>query len=54
MDIGGISYHDFEHASSGVDVCARMINDLGPENKVLMLPNHGAITLGDSVHEAFC
>ena len=53
MDIGGISYHDFEHATSGEDVCARMINDLGHENKVLMLPNHGAITLGDSVHEAF-
>ena len=53
MDIGNISYHDFEHVTSGGDVCARMINDLGPENKVLMLPNHGAITLGDSVHEAF-
>ena len=30
-----------------------MIEDLGPENKVLLLPNHGAITLGKSVHEAF-
>ena len=26
-----------------------MIEDLGPENKVLLLPNHGAITLGKSV-----
>ncbi len=54
MDVGGISYHDFQHAtSSSSDVCARMIEDLGPENKVLLLPNHGAITLGKSVHEAF-
>jgi len=54
MDVGGISYHDFEHAtSSSSDVCARMVDDLGPVNKILLLPNHGAITLGDSVHEAF-
>ena len=53
MDLGGISYHDFEHATSGSDVCARMVSDLGPKNKVLMLPNHGAITIGGSVHEAF-
>lgn len=53
MDIGGISCHDFEHATSGGDVCARMVRDLGPTNKVLLLPNHGAITIGDSVHEAF-
>jgi ribulose-5-phosphate 4-epimerase/fuculose-1-phosphate aldolase len=54
MDIGGISYHDFEHAtSSSSDVCGRMILDLGSVNKVLLLPNHGAITIGDSIHEAF-
>ncbi len=54
MDLGGVSYHDFEHATtSGSDVCARMVRDLGPTNKILLLPNHGAITIGDSVHEAF-
>ena len=54
MDIGGVSYHDFEHAtSSSSDVCCRMIQDLGPKNKVLLLPNHGAITIGDSIYEAF-
>ena len=30
-----------------------MVKDLGPFNKVLLLPNHGALTLGDSLHEAF-
>ena len=54
MDIGGISYHDFEHATSKEhDVCERMLEDLGPENHVLLLRNHGSITLGDSVHQAF-
>ena len=54
MDLGGISSHDFQHAtSSSSDVCARMIDDLGPENKVLLLPNHGAITIGETLHEAF-
>jgi ribulose-5-phosphate 4-epimerase/fuculose-1-phosphate aldolase len=54
MDLGGISSHDFQHATSScTDVCARMIEDLGPENKVLLLPNHGAITIGNTIHEAF-
>ena len=54
MDLGGISSHDFQHAtSSSSDVCARMIEDLGHENKVLLLPNHGAITIGETLHEAF-
>ena len=36
MDIGGISYHEFEHATSSTsDVCGRMVKDLGPFNKVL-------------------
>jgi ribulose-5-phosphate 4-epimerase/fuculose-1-phosphate aldolase len=53
MDLGAISYHDFEHATSGTDVCKRLVQDLGPTNKVLLLRNHGNITVGGSVHEAF-
>jgi ribulose-5-phosphate 4-epimerase/fuculose-1-phosphate aldolase len=54
MDIGGISYHDFEHATSEEsDVCDRMVVDLGPENNVLLLRNHGSITVGNTVHQAF-
>ena len=52
-DLGPISYHDFEHATSGDNVCRRMIEDLGPEAKVFLLRNHGCITLGKTVHEAF-
>jgi ribulose-5-phosphate 4-epimerase/fuculose-1-phosphate aldolase len=54
MDIGDISYHDFEHATSAEsNVCDRMVDDLGPENNVLLLRNHGSITVGNTVHQAF-
>lgn len=54
MDLGGISYHNFEHATSQrTDVCQKLVDDLGPKNKVLLLRNHGAITVGKSVNEAF-
>ena len=30
MDLGGISYHEFEHATKkGSDVCQRLVKDLG-------------------------
>jgi hypothetical protein len=30
------------------------VRDLGPEGRVLVLRNHGAMTVGRSVGEAFC
>ena len=54
MDLGPISYHGYEHATDKkTDVCARMVADFGPTNKVLLLRNHGSITVGDSLNEAF-
>jgi ribulose-5-phosphate 4-epimerase/fuculose-1-phosphate aldolase len=54
MDLGAISYHDYEHATTDQsDVCDRMVSDFSATNKVLLLRNHGSITVGDSVHEAF-
>lgn len=54
MDLGPISYHAYEHATTKQsDVCERMIADFGPTNKVLLLRNHGSITVGETVHEAF-
>lgn len=54
MDLGPISYHAYEHATNEqVDVCDRMVSDFGPTNKVLLLRNHGSITVGATVHEAF-
>ena len=49
-----ISYHEFEHATKkGSDVCQRLVKDLGPVNKVILLRNHGPITVGKTVYEAF-
>lgn len=54
MDLGPISYHGYDHATNEkTDVCARMVSDFGPTNKVLLLRNHGSITVGDTLHEAF-
>ncbi|MCL4109609.1 UNVERIFIED_CONTAM: hypothetical protein GTU68_049202 [Idotea baltica] len=54
MDLGPISYHGYDHATNEQsDVCERMVADFGPTNKVLLLRNHGSITVGDSLHEAF-
>ena len=54
MDLGGISYHDFEHATKPENtVCARLVQDLGPTHKICMLRNHGPITVGKTVSEAF-
>ncbi|MDF1825499.1 MAG: class II aldolase/adducin family protein [Verrucomicrobiales bacterium] len=54
MDLGAISYHGYDHATNEKsDVCERMVSDLGPTNKVLLLRNHGSITIGDTLHEAF-
>ena len=54
MDLGPISYHGYEHATNEQsDVCERMVADFGPTNKVLLLRNHGSITVGNTVHEAF-
>lgn len=52
-DLGPVSYHAFEHATSGDHVCQQLVADLGPKSKTLLLRNHGCITVGNSVHEAF-
>ncbi|MEM9282481.1 MAG: class II aldolase/adducin family protein [Verrucomicrobiota bacterium] len=54
MDLGPTSYHAYEHATNEqTDVCERMVSDFGPSNQVLLLRNHGAITVGESVHGVF-
>jgi len=47
-----IGYHDYEGMAFSFDERARLVADLG-ENAVLILRNHGSITVGDSVAQAF-
>lgn len=49
-----IGYHDFEGAALDEDERDRLVRDLGPEGRILVLRNHGAMTVGRSVGEAFC
>ena len=49
-----LGYHDYEGAALDEDERTRLVRDLGPEGRVLVLRNHGALTAGRSVGEAFC
>jgi ribulose-5-phosphate 4-epimerase/fuculose-1-phosphate aldolase len=49
-----LGYHDYEGAALDEDERERIVRDLGPEGRVLILRNHGALTVGLSVGEAFC
>ena len=47
-----VAYHDFEGIALDLDERSRLVNDLGDKN-VLVLRNHGLLTCGRSVAEAF-
>ena len=48
-----VTYHDFEGIALDSGECARLVADLGPTSQALILRNHGLVTLGRSVAEAF-
>jgi ribulose-5-phosphate 4-epimerase/fuculose-1-phosphate aldolase len=47
-----ISYHDWEGMSTESDECERLAKSLG-NNKVMILRNHGLLTCGTTIGEAF-
>ena len=47
-----LSYHDYEGVSLDTDERERLLADLG-DNKAMMLRNHGILTTGRSIPEAF-
>ena len=49
---GDIAYHDYEGIAMHEDEKVTITNDLG-EKKVLLLRNHGTLTAGASIAEAF-
>lgn len=49
---GRLSYHDFEGPSMRLDERERLVRSLGNE-KALILRNHGLLTLGRTIPEAF-
>uniref|UniRef100_A0A7S3LTG9 Class II aldolase/adducin N-terminal domain-containing protein n=1 Tax=Aplanochytrium stocchinoi TaxID=215587 RepID=A0A7S3LTG9_9STRA len=48
-----MSYHPFEGSATDVDERERIVQSLGQANKVLMMDNHGPLTVGSSIEEAF-
>ena len=51
--LSSLSYHGYEGVALRDDEKPRLVADLGPKNNYLMLRNHGLLTLGSSIAEAF-
>ncbi|WP_448652009.1 class II aldolase/adducin family protein [Pseudomonas fluorescens] len=49
---GKVAYHDYEGVALDMAEQRRLVHDLG-DKPVLMLRNHGLLTLGETVSEAF-
>ena len=50
--LSSIAYHEYEGVALEAEEKPRLVRDLGG-NRFLMLRNHGLLTIGDSVAEAF-
>ena len=51
--LSNLSYHGYEGVALRDDEKPRLVADLGPSNNFLMLRNHGLLTLGATVADAF-
>ncbi|MDY0747210.1 class II aldolase/adducin family protein [Paucibacter sp. R3-3] len=51
--LSGLGYHDYEGVALRDEEKPRLVADLGPTNGFLMLRNHGLLTVGRGVPEAF-
>ncbi len=48
-----VTYHDYEGIALDMDERDRMAGDLGKKSKAMILRNHGLLTMGETVREAF-
>jgi ribulose-5-phosphate 4-epimerase/fuculose-1-phosphate aldolase len=48
-----VTYHDYEGIALDMDERTRMAKDLGKKSKAMILRNHGLLSLGETVREAF-
>ena len=48
-----VTYHDYEGIALDMDERTRMARDLGKKSRAMILRNHGLLTLGESVRDAF-
>jgi ribulose-5-phosphate 4-epimerase/fuculose-1-phosphate aldolase len=50
--LGFVAYHDYESVALDLGERERIVNDLG-DKRILILRNHGLMTVGETVGEAF-
>ena len=48
-----VTYHDYEGIALDMDERTRLARDLGRTSRAMILRNHGLLTLGRTVHEAW-
>ena len=48
-----VRYHDYEGAALDLDERERIVRDLGDEGRVVLLRNHGALSVGATIAEAW-
>lgn len=48
-----IGYHAYEGVAEDLDERVRILNNLGPDGRIVVLRNHGALTAGRTIGEAF-
>ncbi len=53
MRFAHISYHDFDSVVLDLSQQDRLVRDLGPTNKAMILRNHGLLTAGATVQECW-
>jgi ribulose-5-phosphate 4-epimerase/fuculose-1-phosphate aldolase len=51
--LSSLGYHGYEGVALRDDEKPRLVADLGPDNSFLMLRNHGLLTLGATIPDAF-
>jgi ribulose-5-phosphate 4-epimerase/fuculose-1-phosphate aldolase len=51
--LSSLSYHNYEGVALRDDEKPRLVADLGPSSQFLMLRNHGLLTLGATIADAF-
>jgi ribulose-5-phosphate 4-epimerase/fuculose-1-phosphate aldolase len=51
--LSSLGYHGYEGVALRDDEKPRLVADLGPSNQFLMLRNHGLLTLGATIADAF-
>jgi ribulose-5-phosphate 4-epimerase/fuculose-1-phosphate aldolase len=50
--LGFVAYHDYESVALNLEERERIVNDLG-DGRILVLRNHGLLTVGETIGEAF-